>query len=373
MSSVNDQNQPDIADKNHALTESLLLMRECIILTRLEAAKAHRDEAAIEAIAQSTFDKLAPKRLIRLEPAIETYLKELRQGHGARICHQKTDVICRLIYDAHIECLLPVERAPYVIDRNYPSLAILKHVKMRFSNHHMNSGDRSSEMMRVHHYELLLEAVVKKLPKLRAWLASIKTHKHTHHALEGTDGPGEWSTVEGVAEEALEAGNRPLDSTRAITKLAWMKGWDKAMRLHGDQPVYPWKNRALVAGYHIQFCLMIAQGICPICCELLLSDLSLTCIHKLLAAMHQIHFDHFLMSLKGASYNPTLYWYNQPLLLELNKENAPAAGFTTNATRKDATFRSRRQNDGDPCLGGHGERPGMPRQHVFPLKFVGEI
>jgi hypothetical protein len=77
------------------------------------------------------------------------------------------------------------------VDRNYPSLAILKHVNMRFSNDHMNSGDRSSEMMRVHHYEILLEAVVKKLPKLRAWLASIKTHKHTHTALEGLDGPGE--------------------------------------------------------------------------------------------------------------------------------------------------------------------------------------
>jgi hypothetical protein len=100
MSSVNDHTQPDIADKNPALTESLLLMRECIIMTRLEAVKAHRDEAAIEAICQATFDKLAPKRLIRLEPALKTYLEELRQGHGARICHQKADVICRVIYDA---------------------------------------------------------------------------------------------------------------------------------------------------------------------------------------------------------------------------------------------------------------------------------
>ena len=196
---------------------------------------------------------------------------------------------------------------------------------MRFPNDHMNSGDRSSEMMRVHHYELLLEAVVKKLPKLRAWLTSIKARKKTNTALEGRDGPGEWSTVQEVAKEALEAGNRPLNTTLAITKLAWINGWDAAMRLHGNPPVYPWKNRATVAGYHVQFCLIIAQGICPICMELLLSDLNLTDIHSLLDAVQTIHFDHFIISLKGSSsssgqYSSTLYWHNQPLVLDLNKE-----------------------------------------------------
>jgi hypothetical protein len=128
-----------------------------------------------------------------------------------------------------------------------------------------------------------------------------------------------------VAKEALEAGNRPLNTTLPITELAWMKGWDAAMRLHGNPPVYPQKNRALVAGYHVQFCLIIAQGIRPICMELFLSDLNLADIHSLLDAMQTIHFDRFIISLKGSSsssgnYHPTLYWHNQPPVLDLNKE-----------------------------------------------------
>ena len=131
--------------------------------------------------------------------------------------------------------------------------------------------------------------------------------------------------MEEVAEEALKAGNRPLNTTLPITKLAWMVGWDAAMRLHGNPPVFPCKNRAMVAGYHVQFCLIMAQGICPVCMELLLSDLNLTDIHSLLETIHTIHFDHFIMSLKGSCasggvYKPGLYWYVQPLVLELNKE-----------------------------------------------------
>ncbi len=80
----------------------------------------------------------------------------------------------------------------------------------------------------------------------------------------------------------------------------------------GGMTVY----RAMIAGYHVQFCLIIAQGICPICMELLLSDLVMTDIHTLLASMHTLHFDHFIISLKGdfapdGVYKSSLYWHSQ--------------------------------------------------------------
>ena len=98
----------------------------------------------------------------RLQPVINLYLLDLRGGLGARICHEKVDIVSRVIFDTH----LPLDHAPYVIDLNFPSLAILKHVSMRLPNDHMNRGNRSSEMTGVNHYELLIEEVVKKLDKL---------------------------------------------------------------------------------------------------------------------------------------------------------------------------------------------------------------
>jgi hypothetical protein len=50
---------------------------------------------------------------------INLYLLDLRGGLGARICHEKVDIVNLVIFDAH----LPLDRAPYVIDLNFPSLA----------------------------------------------------------------------------------------------------------------------------------------------------------------------------------------------------------------------------------------------------------
>ena len=325
MSSLSDPALVGTADKNPSVTETMSSMRECIITTRLEAVRARLLEAEREKIAESTFEKLAPARMARVQLVVKHYLSELRLGLPPRVCHEKTDIVLRAIFDAHIETLVPDPRDPYVIDPKFPSLAVLKLLSMRFPNDHMGDGYHTLEIMRVQHYELFLDAVVKKLVKLRGWIASVKARAGTARGLEGSVGPGEWRTVQEVAIEALEAGRRPLHTTMVISELAWSDGWDPAMRMHGNPPAIKAKYRAHVMGYHIQYCLIKAQGTCPLCLHHLLSDLDLANIHTAIAAMHTIHFDHFLPSLKGESittceYRVISYWYNQPLVLDLNKE-----------------------------------------------------
>ena len=56
----------------------------------------------------------------------------------------------------------------------------------------------------------------------------------------------------------------------------------------------------------------------------LLSVHDFTDISSILSAMHRLHFDHFMLRLKGqdrrgdgGKYDTTIYWYSQPLALVL--------------------------------------------------------
>ena len=99
-----------------------------------------------------------------------------------------TAALCE-IYDAHIESLVPTPRPTFVRDRQYPSRDLLTFVEMRFSGDHVDDGWHSPEILRLQHYEFLIDAVVKKLPKLLAWFESIVAKRYTRTALSSKAGP----------------------------------------------------------------------------------------------------------------------------------------------------------------------------------------
>ena len=84
-------------------------------------------------------------------------------------------------------------------------------------------------------------------------------------------------------------------------------------------------NRPLLLGQYIQFVLAITQWLCPICLRRLLRDTDLEDIFTVAAAMMGLQFDHQIHSLKGTAnpghgYQTALYWYQLPMVLEMNIE-----------------------------------------------------
>ena len=179
-----------------------------------------------------------------------------------------------------------------------------------------------------HYYEFFLDTVTKKLTKLITWLTSIRSPKDSPNGLDSLIDPGQWEVLEEVPVQAFTTIKLPLGTPWVITKIAWQVGWDTTIREHGNPPQRFHDNRALVLGYHVQYCLILGQWIYPICLKRFLSGHNFTDIYNLLVVMHRLHFDHLLSQLKGQDRKTTgrtyfleHYWYVQPLVLLLTAEN----------------------------------------------------
>lgn len=85
MASATDSTKPDITDKDPSVTETMSSMRECLQQAKLETVRASHSEAELEAISESTFEKLAPARLARVEQVVNLYHLDLRRGLGGKV------------------------------------------------------------------------------------------------------------------------------------------------------------------------------------------------------------------------------------------------------------------------------------------------
>ena len=75
-------------------------MRACLHQTKLESA------------CESSFEKLLPDSLTRIQKEVRLYRMDLRLGLGVRLCSEKAGVLLSSIYDAHLEFCLLHPRSP---------------------------------------------------------------------------------------------------------------------------------------------------------------------------------------------------------------------------------------------------------------------
>ena len=115
---------------------------------------------------------------------------------------------------------------------------------MRFSGKHENDYWHSLEIARVQHYELLFDAILKRIPWLLWLLTSIKSHHGTSRGLQSVNGPGGWEELEEVTRLTLE-----------LVRLS-----------------HPQHHRPMILGHYIQFLITITQFWCPICLCRLMTD-----------------------------------------------------------------------------------------------------
>jgi hypothetical protein len=276
-------------------------------------------------VLDTAWQNLVPVRLARCKQTVDKYLTEIRHGYSARECSEKAALVMRAIYDEDVESCIDGPRDPFVDDRQFPSMPLLMHLRMRFSNQHEDTGWNSLQIMRLQHYELIFRAVEKRLTLLRPLLEDIKSKKGTGRGLKGAAGPGNYPAIEAVTLQACTIAKLPPGTPVPMTEKAWRYGWDAAMKQSGAPPVNPADNRPLLLGQYIQFLLAITQWLCPICLRRLLRDHDLENIFTVAAAMMTLHFDHQIPFLKntanpGHVYKNCVYWYQLPMVLELNVE-----------------------------------------------------
>jgi hypothetical protein len=110
----------------------------------------------------------------------------------------------------------------------------------------------------------------------------------------------------GVFAVAYSGEVRPVNTT-PVTRLAWETGYDPKMSEIGNLHLTPWLNRAPILGSSVQYCLFLAQWVCPICLSRLLTEHDHSTMLDIISAMHKIHFDHFIPLLKGDAYTVSSY------------------------------------------------------------------
>jgi hypothetical protein len=183
--------------------------------------------------------------------------------------------------------------------------------------------------MRLQHYELLFDAVLKRIPELEVLLAHFQTLSGSqctsHKGLGSKVDPGEYRRLLRVTLLTLERAKLPLETPALMTERAWADGWDETMRNSGEPPKKKSDNRCLLLGNWIHFLLAIMQWICPICLERLLRPHDLRDMPAVRKGMLSLHFDHFIFLLKHSAvapeqYIPGIYWYKQPMVMEFNLE-----------------------------------------------------
>ena len=153
--------------------------------------------------------------------------------------------------------------------------------------------------MRSQHYECTADAFAKKLTNLVALLLHIR---HNYGPESPSGPPRPWEVVEEVFAQTHTAANVPPYTTTPVTRQAWETGYDPKMSEIGKPLLKPWANRTSILGCTVQFCLILAQWVCPIRLSRLLTEHDLSTILNLISAMHRIHFDHFLRALKAHAY-----------------------------------------------------------------------
>jgi hypothetical protein len=196
---------------------------------------------------------------------------------------------------------------------------------MRFSGKHENDYWHSLEIARVQHYELLFDAILKRIPWLLWLLTSIKSHHGTSRGLQSVNGPGGWEELEEVTRLTLDLAKLPPDTAVSMTQLAWAVGWDVLMRHDGAPSQLPRFQRPMLLGHYIQFLIAITQFWCPICLHRLLTDHDLRDMPAIYETMLRLYFDHFIPGMKGTArpgidYLNAHYWYLMPMVLELGPE-----------------------------------------------------
>ena len=152
----------DIQDEDVARSAIRACLLQATIAARVR--KAARDKALIRQatlmkVLDTAWNNLAPVRLARCNQAVDTYLTEIRQGYSALECSQKADLVMRAVYDEDVESCIEGPRDPFVDDRQFPSMPLLMHLRMRFSNKHEDTGWNSLQIMRLQHYDLIFMAV----------------------------------------------------------------------------------------------------------------------------------------------------------------------------------------------------------------------
>jgi hypothetical protein len=106
-----------------------------------------------------------------------------------------------------------------------------------------------------------------------------------------------WGVVEAVFSQSHTAAKVRPGTTIPVTRLAWETGYDPKMSEISNPHLTPWLNRASILGSSVQYCLIFAQWVGPICLSRLLTEHDLSTMLDLISAMHKIHFDHFMPSL----------------------------------------------------------------------------
>ncbi len=141
-------------------------------------------------------------RLARCKQTVDKYLTEIRQGYSTLECSQKADLVMRAVYDEDVESSIQGPRDPFVDDRQFPSMPLLMHLRMRFSNKHENTGWHSQQIMSLQHYQLIFREVEKRLTLLRPLLEDIKSKRGTGRVLKSESGPGNYPVIEALTLQA---------------------------------------------------------------------------------------------------------------------------------------------------------------------------
>jgi hypothetical protein len=171
-------------DPNPSRSELARIVRAALIRAkRVAKLRSDADKKRLArvprlmALLTTAYVSLLPVRLARYVQLVVKYLDEIRQGFTSQTleCSQKTDLVMRAIYDEDVESSIQGPRDPFPIDRQFPSMPLLMHLRIRFSNSHENDGWHSLEILRIQHYEIIFMTVLKRLPLLTALLADIKS------------------------------------------------------------------------------------------------------------------------------------------------------------------------------------------------------
>ena len=115
-------------------------------------------------------------RLSRSVPAFRgpRHQESLSDVGGIEASDSATALL-RSIVQACIETIVPHSPLTTSVHPLCPSMGLVTHLDMRFSGFHMDTKWHSDEIMRLQHYNLLVDASCKLPPKLEAFMLDLET------------------------------------------------------------------------------------------------------------------------------------------------------------------------------------------------------
>ena len=264
----------------------------------------------------ATVKDLAKDRLETLRDPVRKHNLALRSNSGGRADSASSHELLRLIVRNRVDPAVVLAR-PYVHHPLYPPIEVLQALRVRFSGSHADQGWHSPQIRMLQHYELLVDASLKKLPLLVALVAKIFEQK----GLKSAKGPPvPWPEFHATMAQALEVQKLAPDTSMPCTLTSWNTGWCAESSKTGKPVSNPADNRALTLGHGIKYCIVITQWICPICLATLLTEHDLSAIRLLIVAMSRLHFDHCIPDLKNHNIVEHNLWLCTPHVLIFNPE-----------------------------------------------------